>query len=93
MPKKRQFAREPLVQTALSQEFHAFLTRNKSSREEPLYRVADRVMYLYKATDKAELEEKSQRQAKIIDIYHSRIKELEAQLEQKQMTFTFGAPR
>lgn len=87
MPKKRQFARKPLVQTALSQEFHSFLTRNKSSREEPLYRVGDRIMYLYKMTDKSELQEQSERQAKIIEIYHNRIKELETQLEQKQLTF------
>lgn len=77
MGRRRKSTRRTLISCQISDEFHKFLTLRKQDRREPLYAVADRIMELYKLSDKADLEEKTEKQAEVIRAYYNRIKELE----------------
>lgn len=63
------------VTVQISQNAHNFFMSKKRYKE-PLYSIVDHWIDISLMT-KAELEERSEKQAKVISIYYDRIKELE----------------
>jgi hypothetical protein len=75
---RRKLPHRVYINLRVSEEFHQFLYMKKADRREPLDRVADRIMGLYRLSDKSEMEETIEKQRRVIEFYYNKIKQLEA---------------
>jgi hypothetical protein len=80
MPRRLEFKRD-LRQMQVSNEAITYINSRKNSRNEPYYRVLDRILNEYRSREQSELSETNDRLAQINSIYLDRIHELEAQIK------------